>query len=97
MLIDVAVFAWLRLSLIEQQYTSMYGSREGISLAQGVFWEKRLSAAHKRFEAACVNLARVRKLLRPKIKNQLNVAVLNTPACNPLACGDSEKRIVYDN
>lgn len=77
MLIDVAVFAWLRLSLVEQEYTGKWHSAGGISIASGIFWEKRLNGAHKRFEKACLNLARVRKLLRPKVTNQLSVGTLN--------------------
>lgn len=77
MLIDVAVFAWLRLSVIEQGYTAIYGEPGGTTLTKGIFWEKRLNAAHKRFERACTNLARVRKLLRPKVTNKLSIGAIN--------------------
>lgn len=83
MLIDVAVLAWLRLSIIEQEYTSVYHSESGgTTLPKGIFWEKRLNAAHKRFLKATMNLARVRKLLRPKVTNKLSVGTLNALVSN---------------
>lgn len=76
MLIDAAVLAWLRLAIIEREYSAkLHG--ESITLTLGMWWEKRLALTHKRFEKACVNLARVRKLLRPKVTNQLNVGTIN--------------------
>lgn len=75
MLVDVAVLAWLRLGMIEQQYTNQFS--DSITLTAGIFWEKRLSAAHKRFANACANLAKVRRLQRPKTKNQLSIAQIN--------------------
>ena len=77
MLIDVAVFAWLRLAIIEEQYTSKFYAKDGIALAPGLWWEKRLNAAHTRFEQACLNLARGRKLLRPKVTNKLSISAIN--------------------
>jgi hypothetical protein len=78
MLVDVVVFAWLRLSIIEQHYNGAFKVAGGIALTQGIYWEKRLNAAHKRFENACVNLARVRRLMRPpKVKNSLSVGTIN--------------------
>ncbi len=65
-LIDVAVLAWLQLGLIQQQYSGVWVTDGGISFERGIFWEKRLSAAQRRFERAIVSLARVRKLIKPK-------------------------------
>ncbi|MBL8191832.1 MAG: hypothetical protein JNK38_27720 [Acidobacteria bacterium] len=75
MFVDVAVLAWLRLGMIEQQYTNQFSG--SITLTAGIFWEKRLTAAHKRFVNACANLAKVRKLQRPKTRNQLSIAQIN--------------------
>ena len=75
MLIDTIVLAWLRLGMIEQQYTNQFSN--SITLTSGIYWEKRLSAAHKRFANATANLAKVRKLQRPKTKNQLSIAQIN--------------------
>jgi len=82
LLIDQVIFAWLRLSQIEAKYTQIWTTPGGVTFDQGLFWEKRLTAAHKRFDQATVALARVRKLLQGvKVKN-LNVAVFNPP--NPM-------------
>lgn len=77
MLIDVLVFAWLRLSIIEQEYTGKFYAKGGIALTSGLWWEKRLNAAHKRFDKAAMNLARVRKLLKPKVTNKLSIGAIN--------------------
>ena len=36
--------------------------RRSITLTLGAYWEKRLTAARKRFDRACESLERVRKL-----------------------------------
>lgn len=76
LLVDQVIFCWLRLSIMEQHYTNdLKGSH---TLTLGIYWEKRLSAAHKRYQKACEYLARVRKLMRPaRPKNRINLAVLN--------------------
>lgn len=66
MLIDVCVLAWLRLGIAEQLYT--INLSKTFSTSSGEYWEKRLTLTHKRFQNACLNLARVRKLTRPKIR-----------------------------
>jgi hypothetical protein len=66
MMIDAAVLAWLRLGITEQLYTSNQSG--SFSTSSGLFWDKRLASAHKRFGEACTNLARVRKLRRPQHK-----------------------------
>jgi len=78
LLIGQIVFAWLRLSFIEYAYSEVWDSADGVSFERGLFWEKRLTAAQKRFHSACVSLARVRKLMRPsKAKNTLSVGTIN--------------------
>jgi hypothetical protein len=73
LLIEQIAFCWVRLSVLEQQYTNvMKGSH---TLTLGLYWEKRLTAAHKRYQKACESLARVRKLLRPSLR--MNVAIVN--------------------
>jgi hypothetical protein len=73
LLIEQLAFCWVRLSIMEQQYTNvMKGSH---TLTLGLYWEKRLTAAHKRYRNACESLARVRKLLRPSLR--MNVAIVN--------------------
>jgi len=61
-LVDHAVLCWLRLSIVEQHYTNAMS--QSLTLAQGLYWEKRLTSVQKRFQKACESLARVRKLNR---------------------------------
>jgi hypothetical protein len=77
LLVDQIVLAWLRLALLEGQYTQRMG--EGVTIDGGLYYEKRLTEHHKRYERTITALARVRKLLQPKVRNQLNVAVFNAP------------------
>jgi hypothetical protein len=47
---------------------------QSITLTLGMYWEKRLSAAQRRFTRACETLARVRKLSRNTPALQFNIA-----------------------
>jgi len=77
LLIGQVVLAWVRLMYIDQFYTAVFSGKEGVTFERGLFWEKRLTMAQKRFDQATVALARVRRLLQgSKVKN-LNVAVFN--------------------
>ncbi len=60
---------WLRLQLCEIRHTQATGS--GCTIAQGAFWEKKLSAHQKRYLRAVETLARIRRL---NISIQVNVA-----------------------
>jgi hypothetical protein len=71
-LIEHAAVCWVRLSLVELRYTNVM--RESITLTLGAYWEKRLTAAQKRFNRACESLERVRKLSARVPKLQINVA-----------------------
>lgn len=62
LLVNHVVLCWLRLTMIEREYTHFMD--QSITLTLGAYWEKRLSAAQKRFTRATENLARVRRLLR---------------------------------
>jgi hypothetical protein len=48
--------------------------KQSITLTLGIFEEKRLSAAQRRFTRACETLARVRKLSRNTPALQFNIA-----------------------
>lgn len=74
MLIDQLLLAWLRLNLWEYQLTEM--ESQGMTLTKADFWEKRISAAQRRFLRACETLARVRRLARNVPALQVNI---NTP------------------
>jgi len=62
LLIQQAALCWLKLNLVELSYSGTM--KQSITLTLGLYWEKRLSAAQRRFTRACETLARVRKLSR---------------------------------
>ncbi len=72
LLIQDAALSWLKLSLVELHYAHVM--KQSITLTLGIFWEKRLSAAQRRFTRACETLARVRKLSRNTPALQFNIA-----------------------
>ena len=61
LLIQQAALCWLRLNLVELSYSSTMS--QSITLTLGIYWEKRLSAAQKRFTQACETLTRVQTLV----------------------------------
>jgi hypothetical protein len=72
LLIQQAALCWLKLNLVELSYSgTMKGS---ITLTLGMYWEKRLSAAQRRFARACETLTRVRKWSRTMPALQVNIA-----------------------
>ncbi|HEX7176985.1 MAG TPA: hypothetical protein VF240_17130 [Pyrinomonadaceae bacterium] len=71
-LIQHAAVCWVRLSILEMRYTNVM--KQSITLTLGAYWEKRLTAAQKRFTRACESLERVRKLSARVPKVQINVA-----------------------
>ncbi|HET8670083.1 MAG TPA: hypothetical protein VFM05_05485 [Candidatus Saccharimonadales bacterium] len=72
LLIQDAALSWLKLSILELQY--LHAMKQSITLTHGIYWEKRLSAAQRRFTRACETLARVRKLSRNTPALQFNIA-----------------------
>jgi hypothetical protein len=61
MLIDQVVLCWLRLNLTETIHASKLS--ESHTHDSGVYWEKRLTGAQRRFTRACETLAKVKKHL----------------------------------
>jgi hypothetical protein len=72
LLIQQVALCWLKLNLVELTYSVTMA--QSITLTLGVYWEKRLTAAQRRFTRACETLARVRKLSRNTPALQLNIA-----------------------
>jgi hypothetical protein len=70
MLIEQVLLSWLRLNLWEYHVTEMSSA----SLPVADFWERRLSAAQRRYLRACETLARVRRLSRITPALQVNIA-----------------------
>lgn len=89
MLIDQLLLAWLRLNLWEYQLTEM--ETQGITLTKADFWERRISAAQRRFLRACETLARVRRLARNVPALQVNINAPNGQQVN--IAGDYTKSV----
>lgn len=75
LLVERVLATWLHLHHLEV----VYASKESMSFAQGLFYQKSISAAQKRYLAAIRGLAEVRKLALPTLqvniaKRQVNVA-----------------------
>jgi len=71
LLIQQVTLCWLNLNLVEYKHSNIM--KQSITLTLGIYWEKRLTAAQRRFTRACESLARVRRLSR-RIPIQVNVA-----------------------
>ncbi len=69
LIIRQIVGCWLRLSYVEYVYNRSIVS--GMNMRQGEHWERRLSAAQRRYLRAVETLARVRRLQLPAV--QINV------------------------
>ena len=74
LLIDHLLTCWLRLQDVELRYSATVGGRESLKLSQADWWERRLSAAQRRYLRACETLARVQKLIRRTPALQVNIA-----------------------
>jgi len=72
LLIQHAALSWLKVSLVELSYS--HTMKQSISLPLAMYWEKKLTAAQRRFTRACETLARVRKLSRNTPALQFNIA-----------------------
>jgi len=70
LLIDHVVACWLRQQQAEMLYTEKW--KGSLSTEAADFWERRLSAAQRRYLRACETLTRVRRLVRATV--QINIA-----------------------
>lgn len=70
MLIQQVALCWLKLAYTEHQHEYFLTHSETITKSE--FWERRLSAAQRRYLRACETLARVRRLQLPAM--QVNIA-----------------------
>lgn len=72
LLIQQAALCWLKLNLVELSYSN--AMKQSITLTLGIYLEKRLTAAQRRFTRACETLVRVRKLSRNDPSLHFNIA-----------------------
>jgi hypothetical protein len=61
MLIDNVIISWLGVQYANYQLTARVGQNEKIVILE--FWERRLTAAQRRYLRACETLARIRRLI----------------------------------
>jgi hypothetical protein len=71
LLIQHITLCWLTLNVTEYKHSNIM--KQSITLTVGMYWEKRLSIAQKRFNRACESLARVRRLAH-RFPIQVNIA-----------------------
>jgi hypothetical protein len=72
LLIDNIVVSWLSVQYATYQMTTRMNQEEKIVILE--FWERRLTAAQKRYLRACETLTRVRRLMSAKPNVQVNIA-----------------------
>lgn len=72
LLIEQVAIRWLHMYLVDIEYTALMRSDIGLDSAD--HWERRLSAADRRYRSACESLARIRKLARTTPALQVNIA-----------------------
>ena len=72
LLINQAALCWLRLNMLER--THWVKTYESHSTETGLYWDRRLLTAQRRFTRACESLARIRKLSRNTPALQVNIA-----------------------
>lgn len=70
LVIDQVAICQFRMHCIENRYAQV--QTESVTLAQGIYWERKLSAVQGRYLRAVETLARIRKLLKPTL--QVNIA-----------------------
>ncbi len=70
LLIQQVTMCWLRLAYVEYQYSAV-STQPNATARQLTYWDKRLSAAQRRYLRAIETLARVRKLTLPAL--QINI------------------------
>lgn len=83
LLIEQVVLCWLHFHLIDCEYTA--ATSQDIALDSADHWERRLSAAQRRYLRACESLARIRKLARTTPALQVNIATQGGQQVNLLA------------
>ena len=76
LIIRQIVGCWLRLSYVEYTYNrnTVSGS---MNMRQGEYWERRLSAAQRRYLRAIESLARVRRLKLPAVQVNIGAQQVN--------------------
>jgi hypothetical protein len=83
LLVDRIVTCWLHLHHLE----AIYAGKDGMSLELGTYYQRSLSAAHKRYLSAIKTLAVVRKLAVPVLQVNIARKQVNVAGACPTAEG----------
>lgn len=84
LLVERIVTCWLHLHHLEV----IYGNKESMTLSLGIYYERCISSAQKRYLAAIKTLAVVRKLAVPVL--QVNIAKKQVNVVSPSVAVDSK-------
>lgn len=76
LLIQQVALCWLKLAYTEWQH-KYYLTTGSTTITQCDFWERRLSAAQRRYLRACETLARVRRLQLPAVQVNIGAQQVN--------------------
>ena len=76
LLVQQVVIAWLHLGYVEYQYSAI-STETGLTIKRGEYWERRLSAAQRRYLRATETLARVRRLQLPAVQVNIGAQQIN--------------------
>jgi hypothetical protein len=85
LLVERVVACWLHLHHLE----ITYAGRESMSLELGAYYQRSLSAAHKRYLSALKTLAQVRKLAVPVLQVNIARKQVNVAGVCPAAEGEA--------
>ena len=77
LLVQQVVVAWLHLGYVEYQYSAVT-TETGLTIKRAEYWERRLSAAQRRYLRATETLARVRRLQLPAVQVNIGNQQVNT-------------------
>jgi hypothetical protein len=84
LLVERVVACWLHLHHLE----IIYASKESMSLELGAYYQRSLSAAHKRYLSAIKTLAVVRKLAVPVLQVNIARKQVNVAGACPVAASE---------
>jgi hypothetical protein len=79
LLIQDVVNSYVQLAFARIAQENALSGEGGVSLECGMYWERKLSATHRRFTRSVETLARVRKLALPDLRINATVTVSAEP------------------
>jgi hypothetical protein len=93
LLIHRLVISWLAVNSGEDLRVKRWG--KGMTLADATFWDRHVSRLDADFQRGCRTLAEIRRLARPTVLAQMNIAekqqINITAAPQPIEAADAEE------